>query len=76
MTREYRLSFQSAAKAGAITQELASELAPSASMRNIIVHGYLEVDNAVVAESIPRFRRDYREYVRQVAQYTLDLDEE
>lgn len=63
----YRESFALAAEAGMISDDLAAALAPSAGTRNVLVHGYLDVDHALVAAAIVLALRDYREYTRQVA---------
>lgn len=65
----YAASFALAAKAGLIDEELAARLAPSAGMRSILVHAYLEVDQRIVAAAIPRALADYAEYVRQAARW-------
>lgn len=68
----YRDSFRLAAKAGLITEDLAQALAPSAGLRNVLVHGYLDVDYAMVSASIPLAQVGYRDYVRQVARWLRD----
>ena len=65
----YAESFTLAAEIGLITRELGAALAPSAGMRNVLVHGYLEIDHAQVAAATSLVQRDYRQYVRQVAQW-------
>ena len=68
----YAASFPMAADAGLITSELAVALRPSAGTRNVLVHGYLEIDHAQVAAAVPLALRDYREYVRQAARWMRD----
>jgi uncharacterized protein YutE (UPF0331/DUF86 family) len=63
----YAESFTLAAEAGMIDEELAKALRPSAGMRNVLVHNYLDVDQERVAGAIPLAVEQYREYVRQVA---------
>jgi uncharacterized protein YutE (UPF0331/DUF86 family) len=65
----YAESFILAAETGLITTELGAALAPSAGTRNVLVHGYLEIDYAQVAVAIPLALRDYGEYVRQAARW-------
>lgn len=65
----YRESFAAAAEAGVISAELAAELAPSAGLRNVLVHEYLAIDLRIVAGSVPRARAAYGAYVRAVARY-------
>jgi len=63
----YRDSFTLAAQAGAVSQDLAQRLAPSAGLRNVLVHEYARVDLALVARGVELARHDYRTYVREVA---------
>lgn len=65
----YRASFLSAARSGLITEDLAKELQPSAGLRNVLIHEYLEVDYEKVLIAVPAARVGYRAYVRQVAQF-------
>ena len=64
---ETAVSFALAAKAGLIDAQLAARLAPSAAMRNVLVHVYLEVDYDRVADAVPLTLEWYGEYVQQVA---------
>jgi uncharacterized protein YutE (UPF0331/DUF86 family) len=68
----YRESFALAADAGALPEDLAERLAPSAGLRNVLVHEYAQVDLALVARGIELARRDYRSYVREVARFLPD----
>lgn len=63
----YRESFLLAAHAGVLTTELATRLAPSAGLRNVLVHEYVAVDQQRVVQGVGRARVDFREYVREVA---------
>lgn len=63
----YAESFALAVRAGVLSQELADRLAPSAGLRNVLVHEYVAVDLAKVAAGVPLALRDYREYIRVVA---------
>ncbi|WP_433800011.1 type VII toxin-antitoxin system HepT family RNase toxin [Actinomycetospora sp. CA-084318] len=65
----YAESFALAAEVGAIDAALAARLRPSAGMRNVLVHAYLEVDHEIVAASLPSAVTDYTEYSRQVARW-------
>ena len=65
----YRSSFLEAARTGLITEELARQLHPSAGMRDVLIHEYLEVDYAMVVVAVSAARTGYRRYVAQVAQY-------
>lgn len=65
----YRDSFLLAAEAGLIDRDLAGALAPSAGMRNTLVHAYLDVDYNKVEVAIAAVPALYGEYVRQVARW-------
>ena len=64
----YRESFLAAAAAGFISADLAERLAPSAGLRNILTHEYVEVDLELVAAAVQTAIVDYRAYVGAVAQ--------
>lgn len=65
---DYYESFALAAEAGVLSADLAAELAPSAGLRNVLVHEYATVDLAKVAESIPEAADGFRRYIRGVAE--------
>lgn len=73
---DYAKSFAFAARAGMIDADLAATLRPSAGTRNVLVHAYLDIDYAQVADAIPLALVQYREYVRQVASWLHDLPTE
>lgn len=66
---EYRESFSAAAKVGTLSPELAAKIAPSAGLRNILVHQYLDADLEIVAKSVAMAVTDYSAYVREVANW-------
>ena len=63
----YRESFLLAADAGALSGDLAARLAPSAGLRNVLVHQYAEIDLDQVVAAVGRARTDFRAYVRAIA---------
>ena len=69
-----RESFSAMAEIGALTSELAERLAPSASMRNILVHRYADIDPAVVVAAVPKAITEFAEYVRAVSEYLRQPD--
>ncbi len=75
-TTSYRESFDGAVTAGALPAELAQALKPSVGLRNVVVHAYLDVDEAVVAAAVPLAARDYRRYVDSVAGWLLERPDE
>jgi uncharacterized protein YutE (UPF0331/DUF86 family) len=64
---QYRESFIAAAEIGALPADLATEIAPSAGLRNILVHQYLDADLGIVAQSVGQATVDYAAYVRAIA---------
>ncbi len=64
---DLRQSFVAAAEAGLIRSDLAARLAPSAGLRNVVVHAYLELDVSRLVAAVPLAVDQYGEYVRQVA---------
>jgi len=69
---DYRSSFQETARVGALSDELAVRLAPSAGLRNVLTHDYVEADLDIVTRSVARALADYGDYVRSVARWLPD----
>lgn len=67
--RSYADSFDQLARAGVLEWDLAAALRPSAGMRNVLVHDYLEVDHNKVSEAIPLALEQYGQYVRTLARW-------
>jgi uncharacterized protein YutE (UPF0331/DUF86 family) len=65
----YADSFDEVARAGVLEWDLAAALRPSAGMRNVLVHDYLDVDHGKVAAAIPFALEQYGQYVRHVARW-------
>lgn len=53
-----------------LAEGLAGDLRGSVGLRSAIVHAYADVNLALVAAAVPQARRQYGEYVRQVAAWT------
>lgn len=62
-------SFDLAGQAGMLPDGLVAELRPSAGMRNVIVHAYLDLDFELVAAAVPRAVDAYTRYVETVARF-------
>jgi len=71
---DYRESFNLAARAGVIDQDLADLLAPSVQFRNVVVHAYLDVDLDRFVSAIPIAIEQYGMYIDQVAVYLRKRD--
>lgn len=69
---DLRSSFAGAASVGMIEPDLAAMLAPSAGLRNILVHAYLDLDLALLVAAVPLTADLYGGYVRQVARWLTD----
>lgn len=69
MTNRTGESFAAATKVGAVPEDLAARIAPSAGLRNILVHQYLDADLEIVAASVDRAIADYADYVGKVARW-------
>jgi uncharacterized protein YutE (UPF0331/DUF86 family) len=69
---DYRESFTLAARAGAISADLAQSLRPSVGLRNVLTHEYATIDLGIVSRSIPVALTNYRRYVREVARFLAD----
>lgn len=52
-----------------LTPEFAQHFAPIASFRNILVHDYLEIDYAIIAEKINNSLDDFDTFAQQVSQF-------
>jgi len=68
----YAASFDEMARAGVLEWDFAASLRPSAGMRNVLVHDYLDVDHDMVSVAIPLAQEQYSEYVRNVARWLRD----
>jgi uncharacterized protein YutE (UPF0331/DUF86 family) len=62
----YRDSFLRLARLGVYSQAFAEEIAPSAGLRNILVHDYNDVDRRTVHASVATCLDVYPRYVAQV----------
>jgi uncharacterized protein YutE (UPF0331/DUF86 family) len=64
--------YESFIKAGAlqiISLDLAEKLAPSAGLRNRLVHEYNMLEHSVVLDAVRKAEELYTEYIRQVEDY-------
>jgi uncharacterized protein YutE (UPF0331/DUF86 family) len=65
----YYDSFTAAGQQEIIDLELAQQLAPSAGLRNRLVHEYDEIDPAIVLQAIPFALELYPQFVAQIQAY-------
>jgi len=69
-----RQSFLDAATVGAIDASLAALLAPTAGLRNVLVHRYIDIDSQIVAAAIDVVLDGYADYLRSVARWLGSTD--
>ena len=62
----YRETFLALVEPGVLTAELAARIAPSAGLRNVLVHEYNDVDHRIVHRAIRSALGDYAAYVDAV----------
>lgn len=65
----YYQSFIDLSAVGAITFQLANDLAPSAGLRNRIVHEYDFLDNKTIIKSVRNALRLYPKYIDAINEY-------
>lgn len=70
----YAETFDLAADAGVIDDELASRIRDSAKLRNLLVHDYANIDYDILAAALRRVLDDYHLYVQQVARWLRDQE--
>jgi len=70
---DYYESFVSLGRYGIIPVPLAERLAPSAGLRNRLVHEYDAIDDALVLRAVGEARRDFAAFVAAVERYVSGL---
>lgn len=68
----YRGSFLQLVDLGVLPEDLAASIAPSAGLRNILVHDYNDADRRLVHASIKACLDQYPRYVACVLSYLTD----
>lgn len=63
---DYYESFTRLGRAGILDEELAEALAPSAGLRNRLVHEYDEIDDTIVLEAVGEALRLFPRYVSAI----------
>ncbi len=66
---DYYESFIKAGVLRIISSDLAEKLAPSAGLRNRLVHEYNMLEHSMVLDAVRKAEDPYAEYVRQVEDY-------
>ena len=73
---DYFDSFIKAGELRIIASDLAEKMAPSAGLRNRLVHQYDQIVNAVVHQAVQTASAQYSEYIGQVEEYLEKRREE
>lgn len=68
-------AFIELAKRDVITEDLARRLAPSAGLRNRLVHEYDDIDSSQVFKAISFALQQYPLYVKQINNYLISLEQ-
>lgn len=66
---DYATAIDQLAELGILSGEFAARFRPVAGFRNVIVHGYLEVDLEIVHRLLNERLDDFAEFARQVSRY-------
>lgn len=66
---DYRSAIDRLGELGVLTRDFAARLSPVAGFRNVLVHGYLEVDVRVVHHLLNQRLEDFAEFARGVERY-------
>lgn len=69
---DYFDSFVQVGRHGIISQALAERLAPSAGLRNRLVHQYDDIDDGIVLRAVGEARRQFAEYVAAVERHLVE----
>ncbi len=70
---DYYESFIAAGREGLIPDDLARHLAPSAGLRNRLVHEYDAIDDAIVLGAVRAARQQYTAFVAAIERYLGDI---
>lgn len=65
----YRETFLALAELGVYPKEFAEKIAPSAGLRNALVHEYNNIDPAVLQKSIGEAISEYNDYARYILSF-------
>lgn len=71
---DYYTTFTGLRELKIIPSELAEKLAPSAGLRNRLVHEYDRLEHSLVLEAVKMAKTLYPEYIREISNYIKNLD--
>lgn len=70
---DYYTSFIKLSECQIVGQKFAEEIAPSAGLRNRLVHEYEEIDDEIVYKSIQKTIESYKEYIKKIENYLKEI---
>lgn len=70
----YYQSFIQLGELGILPQDLAVALAPSAGLRNRLVHEYEAIDDTIVIAAVPQAQDLYPQYIAAVERHLADSE--
>ncbi|MGH7461137.1 MAG: type VII toxin-antitoxin system HepT family RNase toxin [Longimicrobiales bacterium] len=68
----YRDTFLKLADYGVYPEDFASRIAPSAGLRNILIHAYNDIDHRILYDSIHNALEQYITYVEYVRRFLME----
>lgn len=71
MPSSYRIGFIRLGELNIITKNLAKHLSNMVGMRNIIVHGYEDVDDQIIYKSIKQTLHDTPQFLNEIEKIEL-----
>lgn len=71
---DYQDSFLKAGRHSILPPEFAHEIAPSAGLRNRLVHEYDEIDDRIVHRSIRKTLKQYAQYIKHIRDFLSKLE--
>ncbi|PUU92053.1 MULTISPECIES: type VII toxin-antitoxin system HepT family RNase toxin [Halanaerobium] len=71
---DYYTSFIKLSDCQIVNQKFAEEIAPSAGLRNRLVHEYEEIDDQIVYKSIQKTIESYKKYIRKIESYLKNIE--
>lgn len=70
---DYYTSFIKLSEYQIVNQKFAEEIAPSAGLRNRLVHEYEEIDDQIVYKSIQKTIESYKKYIKKIENYLKNI---
>jgi len=71
---DYYTSFIKLSDCQIVDQKFAKKIAPSAGLRNRLVHEYEEIDDQIVYKSIQKTINSYKKYIRKIESYLKNIE--